>query len=138
MADVNAEANHTLDNLGIAKNSREEKIKARDEKIKSDAENAKMALEPDAPEFRRVTVRVGRRDSLASIAARNRVSVEQLKSWNNLHQDRLVAGQSLQIQVPFHAGGTHRANHRRTASTHPAHHGKIVMVTTKGNKKHHA
>jgi 7,8-dihydro-6-hydroxymethylpterin dimethyltransferase len=40
---VNSEANHTLDNLGIAKNAREEKIRARDTKIKSDAENAKMA-----------------------------------------------------------------------------------------------
>ena len=40
---VTASANDTLDKLGIAKNSREEKIRARDEKIKSDAENAKMA-----------------------------------------------------------------------------------------------
>ena len=31
MEHVNAEANHTLDNLGIAKNAREEKIRARDE-----------------------------------------------------------------------------------------------------------
>jgi len=29
MAHVNSEANHTLDNLGIAKNAREEKIRAR-------------------------------------------------------------------------------------------------------------
>jgi hypothetical protein len=43
MEHVNAEANHTLDNLGIAKNAREEKIRARDEKMKTDAENAKMA-----------------------------------------------------------------------------------------------
>ena len=43
MEHANAEANHTLDNLGIAKNSREEKIRARDEKMKEDAENAKMA-----------------------------------------------------------------------------------------------
>jgi hypothetical protein len=43
MQDVNAEANHTLDNLGIAKNSREEKLRARETKIKEDAENAKMA-----------------------------------------------------------------------------------------------
>jgi hypothetical protein len=42
-AHVDAAANDTLDKLGIAKNSREEKIKARDAKIKSDAENAKMA-----------------------------------------------------------------------------------------------
>jgi len=48
MEHVNAEANHTLDELGIAKNSREEKIRARDskttvDKIKTEAENAKMA-----------------------------------------------------------------------------------------------
>ena len=43
MEHVNSEANHTLDNLGIAKNAREEKIRARDEKMKTDAENAQMA-----------------------------------------------------------------------------------------------
>jgi uncharacterized radical SAM superfamily Fe-S cluster-containing enzyme len=41
-AHVNAEANHTLDDLGIAKNARQEKFKARDEKIKQEAENARM------------------------------------------------------------------------------------------------
>ena len=40
MEHVNSEANHTLDNLGIAKNAREEKIRARDEKMKAEAENA--------------------------------------------------------------------------------------------------
>ena len=39
---VNAAANTTLDDLGIAKNSREEKIRARDAKLKQDAENARM------------------------------------------------------------------------------------------------
>jgi 7,8-dihydro-6-hydroxymethylpterin dimethyltransferase len=44
---VNSEANHTLDNLGIAKNAREERLRARNQsvadKVKADAENAKMA-----------------------------------------------------------------------------------------------
>ncbi len=40
---VNAHANTTLDELGIAKNAREEKIRARDAKLKQDAENARMA-----------------------------------------------------------------------------------------------
>jgi len=40
---VHAAANDTLDKLGIAKNSREEKIRARDAKLKQDAENARMA-----------------------------------------------------------------------------------------------
>ena len=39
---VNASANTTLDELGIAKNAREEKIRARDAKLKQDAENARM------------------------------------------------------------------------------------------------
>ena len=40
---VNSAANDTFDKSGIAKNSREEKIRARDAKMKQDAENAKMA-----------------------------------------------------------------------------------------------
>ena len=56
-AHVNAAANDTFEKSGIAKNAREEKIRARDAKIKQDAENARMAKlyrkeilkEPDAP-----------------------------------------------------------------------------------------
>src|ERR1700761_6090366 len=40
---VDAAANDTFDKSGIAKNAREEKIRARDAKLKSDAENARMA-----------------------------------------------------------------------------------------------
>jgi hypothetical protein len=40
---VNSEANHTLDELGIAKNAREERIRARDSKQNVDAENVRMA-----------------------------------------------------------------------------------------------
>jgi hypothetical protein len=43
MEHVNSEANHTLDELGIAKNAREEKIRARDGKQLDAAENARMA-----------------------------------------------------------------------------------------------
>src|SRR4029434_6149742 len=39
---VSAEEQHDLDKLGIAKNAREEKLRAREAKIKHDAENAKM------------------------------------------------------------------------------------------------
>src|SRR6185369_8209088 len=40
---VNADEQHDLDKLGIAKNAREEKLRAREAKLKQDAENAKMA-----------------------------------------------------------------------------------------------
>src|SRR6202011_3539554 len=42
-AHVDSAANDTFEKSGIAKNSREEKIRARDAKIKQDAENARMA-----------------------------------------------------------------------------------------------
>jgi hypothetical protein len=56
-AHVDAAANDTFEKSGIAKNAREEKIRARDAKLKQDAENARMARlyrkeilqEPDAP-----------------------------------------------------------------------------------------
>ncbi|MCL5263177.1 MAG: radical SAM protein, partial [Acidobacteria bacterium] len=40
---VHASANDTFEKLGIAKNSREEKLRAREAKLKQDAENARMA-----------------------------------------------------------------------------------------------
>jgi len=40
---VDSAANDTFDKSGIAKNAREEKIRARDAKLKQDAENARMA-----------------------------------------------------------------------------------------------
>jgi hypothetical protein len=40
---VDSAANDTFEKSGIAKNSREEKIRARDAKLKQDAENARMA-----------------------------------------------------------------------------------------------
>jgi membrane-bound lytic murein transglycosylase D len=103
-----------------------------------------MVVEPDALNFRRVSIRVGKHDSLSSIAARNRVSVAQLRNWNNLHQDRLVIGQNLQIQVQYHAGGIRRVNrqiayrtkHRVMLANHPARHGKIILASSKTTKKH--
>jgi membrane-bound lytic murein transglycosylase D len=64
------------------------------------ADNATMAMEPDAPPTRRIYVKVGKRDTLASIAKRHRVSVAQIKGWNHLSQDSVAKGQSLQLQVP--------------------------------------
>ncbi len=39
---VHAERNHTLDDQGIAKTASEEKLRARDAKLKQEAENARM------------------------------------------------------------------------------------------------
>jgi len=39
---VNAAANDTLDKLGIAKNARQEKLRAREARVKAEAEKARM------------------------------------------------------------------------------------------------
>ena len=85
------------------------------------ADRAVIAIEPDVPDTRKIMVKAGRRDTLAAIAARNQVSVAQIRSWNNLHQDKLVSGQRLQLQVPYRLASaisvtTAGTAHRRSAS----------------------
>ena len=48
------------------------------------ADNATMALAPDLPPLRKVSLKAGRKDSVASVAKRHHVSALQLAQWNNL------------------------------------------------------
>jgi membrane-bound lytic murein transglycosylase D len=86
------------------------------------ADRATMAVEPDSPSNRRITVKVGKKDNLASIARYNKVSVAQIRSWNNLKQDKLVVGQSLKLEVPYRLASGKRIvrplarNHRSAKS----------------------
>lgn len=106
-------------------------------------ENATMAVEPDVPDIQRIFVKVGKRDNLASIARRNKVTVAQIKAWNNLRQNKVVAGQRLQIQVPYRIATGRKARkqaarnpHRaKVAVTRTPHHGKAVVTTRKRTKK---
>jgi membrane-bound lytic murein transglycosylase D len=85
--------------------------------------SATMVTVPDVPETRRIYVKVGKRDSLASIAQRNKVSVSQIKNWNNLKYDKVAAGQTLQLNVPNRAASAkkpvkqvaHNTPHRKAA-----------------------
>ncbi len=63
-------------------------------------ERSSMMIEPDVADTRRVYIKVGKTDTLESIAARNRVSVLQIKNWNKLRQDKVATGQSLVIYAP--------------------------------------
>lgn len=75
------------------------------------ADNARLAIAPDVPETRRIYVKAGKRDTLAGIASRYRVSVAQIKEWNGLKRDTLAAGQNLQLHVPNAAPATRVATH---------------------------
>jgi len=65
------------------------------------ADNAVMSLTPDVPPLRKIVVRAGKRDSLASLARRYRVSSAQLANWNKLSaRANLKAGQQVVVYVP--------------------------------------
>ena len=48
------------------------------------ADNATMALAPDVPPLRKVLLKAGRKDNVASVARHHHVSALQLANWNNL------------------------------------------------------
>lgn len=65
------------------------------------ADSAVIALAPDVPDSRRILVRAGKRDTVAQIARRYKVSAAQVKEWNGLKGDTLAAGQKLRLNVPL-------------------------------------
>ncbi|EGF33946.1 Membrane-bound lytic murein transglycosylase D precursor [Oxalobacteraceae bacterium IMCC9480] len=83
------------------------------------ADNAVISMEPDVPDFRRIAVRVGKRDNLASIAQRYNVTVAQVKNWNDLQRDTLRSGQTLQVQVPYRASAKTGQRTVRVAANRP-------------------
>jgi membrane-bound lytic murein transglycosylase D len=105
------------------------------------ADNAKMMIEPDAPPTRHISVKVGKRDTLASIAKRHGVSVAQIKDWNHLHQDKLASGQTLQLEVANKVASargarqlTYSSHHTKT-SVHHRHVVKTAAVSSKSKKR---
>ncbi len=71
------------------------------------ADNASMSLAPDrppAPKLRQLSLRAGKADTVASVAARYRVSVAQVAQWNKVgSQARFKAGQKIVVYMPAEA-----------------------------------
>ncbi len=63
------------------------------------ADNAMLAVAPDEPPRKKITVKVGKRDTMASITARYKVTADEVRKWNDLKGDKLSAGQSLKLEV---------------------------------------
>jgi membrane-bound lytic murein transglycosylase D len=78
------------------------------------ADNATMALAPDAPPLRKMSLKAGRKDSVASVAKRYRVNAAQLAQWNGVARNAsFQPGQTIVVYV----GG--KAAHVRTANAAP-------------------
>ncbi|WP_051155284.1 transglycosylase SLT domain-containing protein [Noviherbaspirillum massiliense] len=105
-------------------------------------DNARLVVEPEIP-TRRIAVKVGKHDTLASIAKRYKVSEAQIKDWNKLRQDKVAGGQTLYLNVPVKSaakkGGRQIAKKntgtRRKASAAKTGRTKPAAVADKKQKK---
>lgn len=68
------------------------------------ADNARLALKPEPPPFRRVMIEARRGDTLATLAKRYRFTAAQLVQWNHISpRTRLKRGQALAVVIPYEA-----------------------------------
>ncbi|MGZ5266527.1 MAG: transglycosylase SLT domain-containing protein [Caldimonas sp.] len=83
------------------------------------ADTATLSLAPDAPPLRRVSLRAARRDTVASVARRYRVSPAQLAEWNKVGPGAsFTPGQTV---VVYLAQGGRKAHSRTTQTARAAH-----------------
>jgi membrane-bound lytic murein transglycosylase D len=75
----------------------------RDETMEDDISAEKIAanfaLVPEQPNYKQITYRVRRGDTLASVSRRWNVKPEEITAWNNLRSESLFAGQRLSLTV---------------------------------------
>jgi membrane-bound lytic murein transglycosylase D len=83
------------------------------------AENATISTVYDGPPSKHIKVKVRKRDTLTSLAKRYRVTPAQVKAWNRLESDKLVAGTKLEIYVPYKIAK--KRNTKKNVATQQSH-----------------
>jgi membrane-bound lytic murein transglycosylase D len=84
------------------------------------ADNATLAVAPDEPTRKKIKVRAGKRDTVNSIATRYKVTVAEVRDWNDLKNDRLKPGQELKLQVRADKRGKSRVTIASAREDSPA------------------
>ncbi|HEX7435342.1 MAG TPA: LysM domain-containing protein, partial [Caldimonas sp.] len=84
------------------------------------ADNAMMELAPDAPALKKLSLKAGRLDSVASVARRYHLSAAQVAQWNDMAPAATFKpGQTVLVYV---AAKGHGARAIRTAQAAPKQH----------------
>jgi membrane-bound lytic murein transglycosylase D len=82
------------------------------------ADNAALSLMPDAPPLRRVALRAGKRDTVATVAKRYRVTPHQVAQWNKTSASaKFHPGETIVVFVAQKAARGH-ASVRSTKAVH--------------------
>jgi len=87
------------------------------------ADNAMLAVEPDEPPRKKISIKVSKRDTVDTIAKRYKVMVSEIRQWNDLKNDKLTPGQSLKLEVrqPKKGKGKVERTDKPTDKRRPAH-----------------
>ncbi len=108
------------------------------------ADNATMALAPDGPSLRKMSLKAGRKESVASVARRYRVNAAQLAQWNGVARTAsFQPGQTIVVYVVAKAArgkAAHAVAHKgssgkkttRTAAAPRKNSGKHAAAVTPG------
>lgn len=98
------------------------------------ADNATLAMAPDAPPLRRASHKVRKGENLAKVAQRYRTTVAMLKSWNRGVSDSPRVGAALVVYVPQRAStSAARSRNGRTVRA-PAGRANKASVAKKSSK----
>jgi len=74
------------------------------------AEDAQLRIERAEPGTRKIIVKIGKKDSLASVAKRYKLNVSDIKSWNDLNKDQIKPGQKLVLHIAKQSSKSLRNN----------------------------
>ena len=97
------------------------------------ADNASIALAPDAPPLRKVALKAGRKDTVASVARRYRVSASQVAQWNDMTPSAAFKpGQTVLVYVAAGKGGAKSSRMAQSSSPKAQ---RQVASSTKGAPK---
>lgn len=82
------------------------------------ADTASLSLAPDAPPLRRVTLKAGKADTVATVAARYKLRTEQVAQWNKVgNAARFKPGQAIVVYTAFKPAATRTAAKAGTKAT---------------------
>ena len=101
------------------------------------ADNAMMALAPDAPPPRRVSLKAGRKDTVASVARRYRVNAAQVAQWNGVGKSAaFTPGQTIVVFVAGKAARGKVAHAGARKGSSGKHTTRTAAAPRKGADKH--
>ncbi len=90
-----------------------------DADIPAELINASFGLVPEQSNFKQVTYRVRRGDTINAVAARWHVQPSDIVAWNNLRSNTLFAGQRLNLTVPRGPAQPTRTTVHKTKAASP-------------------